>query len=117
MKLEADKYTVEYTRKTRTITFKGVLRLQNKEEYRNISELLSQAASETTGLPLILDMHNLVFLNSSGISSLSMFILKMRKLGKEIHIQGNSSIPWQTKSLKNFQKLYSKVDITFLSDS
>ncbi len=117
MKLEKDKYTIEYVKKERTIVFKGILRLQSKEGYRNISELLSQAAHETTGLPLILDMRSLVFLNSSGISSLSMFVLKMRKLDKEIHILGNSAIPWQTKSLKNFQKLYSKVDITFPSDS
>ncbi len=117
MKLETDKYTVEYIRKNRKITFKGILRLQSKEEYREISELLSQAANETTGLPLVLDMRELVFLNSSGISAFSMFILKMRKLDKDILIEGNESVPWQTKSLKNFQKLYSKVEINFSSDS
>ncbi len=117
MELKADKYTVEYIRKKRIITFKGILRLQSKEEYREISDLLAQAANETTGLPLQLDMSELVFLNSSGISSLSMFILKMRKLDKDILIKGNTFIPWQVKSLKNFQKLYSKVEIIFPSNS
>jgi len=113
MKINTDKYSVEYIRNNRHITFKGILRLQDKDEYREIFELLTQAANETTGLPLQLDMSELVFLNSSGISSLSMFIIKMRKLDKDISIRGSESIPWQIKSLKNFQKLYGKVEITF----
>ena len=91
----------------------GTLRLQDKDEYREIFELLTRAANETTGLPLRLDMKDLVFLNSSGISSLSLFIIRMRKLDKDITIMGSETIPWQMKSLKNFQKLYGKVEITF----
>lgn len=113
MEIKTDKYSVEYLKKDRQITFKGSLRLQDKDEYREIFELLTQAANETTGLPLKLNMGNLKFLNSSGISALSMFIIKMRKLDKDISIKGSKSIPWQIKSLKNFQKLYKKVEITF----
>lgn len=113
MIINRDKYSVEYIRSERQITFKGILRLQDKDEYREIFELLTRAANETTGLPLRLDMSDLVFLNSSGISSLSMFIIKMRKLDKDISIKGSESIPWQIKSLQNFQKLYAKVEITF----
>ena len=113
MEIKTEKYSVEYTKNDRQITFKGILRLQEKDEYREIFELLTQAANETTGLPLKLDMRKLKFLNSSRISALSMFIIKMRKLDKDISIRGNESIPWQMKSLKNFQKLYGKVEITF----
>ena len=113
MEIKTEKYSVEYIRGDRQITFKGILRLQDKDEYREIYELLTRAANETTGLPLRLDMGDLVFLNRSGISALSMFIIKMRKLDKDISIRGSESIPWQVKSLKNFQKLYGKVEITF----
>ena len=113
MEIKTEKYSVEYIRGDRQITFKGILRLQDKDEYREIFELLTQAANETTGLPLRFDMSELVFLNSSGISALSMFIIKMRKLDKDISIRGSESIPWQIKSLQNFQKLYKKVEITF----
>ncbi len=113
MEIKTEKYSVEYIRGDRQITFKGILRLQDKDEYREIYEILTRAANETTGLPLRLDMGDLVFLNSSGISALSMFIIKMRKLDKDISIKGNKSIPWQIKSLSNFQKLYGKVEITF----
>lgn len=113
MIIKTDKYSVEYIRGARQITFKGILRLLGKDEYREIFELLTQAANETTGLPLTLNMSNLQFLNSSGISSLSMFVIKMRQLDKDITIIGSNSIPWQSKSLRNFQKLYKKVVITF----
>ena len=113
MEIKTDKYSVEYMRKNRLITFKGILRLLGKDEYREIFELLTQAANETTGLPLKLDMSKLQFLNSSGISSLSMFIIKMRQLDKDITMIGNNEIPWQEKSLRNFQKLYGKVEIIF----
>lgn len=113
MKIEKDKYIVEYQKKGRLVKMSGTLRLQDKDEYREIFELLTKAANETTGLPLTLDMKELVFLNSSGISSLSLFIIKMRQLDKDISIKGSKSVPWQVKSLSNFQKLYGKVEITF----
>ncbi len=113
MIIKTEKYLVEYIRKDRQITFEGILRLLGKDEYREIFELLTKAANETTGLPLTLDMSKLQFLNSSGISSLSMFIIKMRQLDKDITIIGSNSIPWQSKSLRNFQKLYRKVVINF----
>ena len=113
MEIKTEKYSVEYIRNDREITFKGILRLIGKDEHREIFELLTEAANDTTGLPLTLDMSKLQFLNSSGISSLSMFIIKMRQLDKDITILGSNSIPWQSKSLRNFQKLYKKVVITF----
>jgi len=113
MEIKTDKYSVKYIRGNRQIIFEGILRLLGKDEYREIFDLLTIAANETTGLPLTLDMSKLQFLNSSGISSLSMFVIKMRQLDKDITILGSNSIPWQSKSLKNFQKLYKKVIITF----
>ncbi|MCK5674877.1 MAG: hypothetical protein KAH95_15970 [Spirochaetales bacterium] len=113
MEIKQDNYTIEYKKKDRLVKMSGTLRLQDKDEYREIFELLTKAANETTGLPLTLDMKDLVFLNSSGISSLSLFIIKMRQLDKDISIKGSNTIPWQVKSLSNFQKLYGKVEIIF----
>jgi len=113
MEIKQDKYTIAYKKKDRLVKMSGTLRLQDKDEYRVIFELLTKAANETTGLPLTLDMKGLVFLNSSGISSLSLFIIKMRQLDKDTTIKGSKTIPWQIKSLSNFQKLYGKVEIIF----
>jgi len=113
MEINTDKYSINYIKGKRIIKMSGTLRLQDKDEYREIFDLLTKAANETTGLPLIVDMKDLIFLNSSGISSLSLFIIKMRQLDKDISILGNKEVPWQVKSLSNFQRLYGKVEIIF----
>ena len=110
MKVSGTNYAVEYSRPDNRVTFEGTLRLQGKEEYERIYTLLNTAANEASGI-LELDMRNLRFLNSSGISSLSLFIIQMRKSSRQITIRGNKQISWQAKSLKNFQRLYNKVEI------
>ena len=101
MNIETDTYSVLANRARATIILKGTLRLQGREEYQPIFDLMISAASEATAT-LEIDMQNLVFLNSSGISTLSLFIIEMRKVQKPIRIRGNKSITWQTKSLHNF---------------
>jgi hypothetical protein len=110
VKVEGTNFSVEYFPGENRILFDGSLRLQGKEEYADIYTLLLESASANDA-PLKLDMRGLRFLNSSGISALSLFIIQMRKKNKEITIIGSRSVSWQTKSLRNFQRLYGKVQI------
>ena len=111
MIVTTDKYSVEFKKDDREVILKGTLRLQDKEQYRQIYDILLKSATETSRFPLKINISGLKFLNSSGISSLSLFIIQMRKQEKDIVFLGNKSIPWQVSSLKNFQKLYSKIEI------
>jgi len=55
---------------------------------------------------LTLNLQELEFLNSSGISMLSMFVVKVRDRGvTQLVLQGSNKILWQTKSLRNLQRL------------
>jgi hypothetical protein len=55
---------------------------------------------------IILNLQHLEFLNSSGISMLSKFVIEMRKRQNiQIKILGSTLMPWQGKSLKNLQRL------------
>jgi hypothetical protein len=55
---------------------------------------------------MTLDLRNLAFVNSSGISMLSKFVLSMRKKkGVQLVVLGSNDMPWQGKSLKNLEKL------------
>ena len=64
MEINTDKYSINYIKGKRIIKMSGTLRLQDKDEYREIFDLLTKAANETTGLPLIVDMKDLIFLSS-----------------------------------------------------
>lgn len=53
-----------------------------------------------------INLKDLGFLNSSGISMLSKFVLSLRKKkGIQLIVLGSNDMPWQGKSLKNLEKL------------
>jgi hypothetical protein len=105
MEITHDDYQIRYDATSGTITCQGSFRLRGGEEYEPILELLLSAA-DTRPETLILDVRELKFLNSSGINTLSKFILQVRKnQASQVVIQGSRQHPWQQKSLANFQRL------------
>ncbi|MGK7875312.1 MAG: hypothetical protein AB4426_19040 [Xenococcaceae cyanobacterium] len=97
-------YTVQYDSDSNIVDFTGLLSLGGPKEYAPIADLLKKiTASEPDQITL--NLRKLEFLNSSGISMLSKFVLGLRKK-KEIQlvILGSNEMPWQGKSLKNLQK-------------
>ncbi len=103
-KIEGEDYAVQYDAATATVKFQGELALRGPKEYVPISDLLNDVADSGSEV-ITIDLRELNFLNSSGISMLSKFVLNLRKR-KEIQlvILGSNGVPWQGKSLKNLQK-------------
>lgn len=106
-------YSISYDSDTCTITCNGYFRLRGTEEYAAMMTLLNNVAD--LGLPeLSLDVTGLEFLNSSGINTLSKFVLRLRKSGPvKLKIQASTAYPWQKKSLRNFEKLLPGTDIQY----
>ncbi|MEQ9367246.1 MAG: hypothetical protein RIF32_23645 [Leptospirales bacterium] len=110
MKLKHDNYSAEIIGGD-TVRLSGVFRLQGKEQYLEVLTLLESAIESASG-SLIIDLTDLSFLNSSGVSSLSIFVIQAREAGhKNIKIIGSNKYSWQTKSLKNFQKLWKNIEV------
>lgn len=105
MEIKSDTYSVIYNTETSTIHWEGSLRLSGTEEYAPIIDLLDRAIESQPSI-LTLNLRDLHFLNSSGISMLSKFAIKVRqKKTIKMVVQGSQNIPWQGKSLKNLQRL------------
>ncbi len=101
--LHAD-YEVQYDEPTATVRCSGSFRLHG-DEYQPILDLLVHAA-DAKPVALTLDVRELQFLNSSGINTLSKFILQVRKHNASgVCVLGSTRFPWQEKSLKNLQRL------------
>ena len=102
--IKGQDYLVELNPELVTVTFKGELSLSGPKEYAPIAELLNNiAANEPPNMTL--DLKELAFLNSSGISMISKFVISLRKKKKiQLIILGSKEMPWQNKSLKNLQK-------------
>jgi hypothetical protein len=110
--ITSDEYTVEYDSETHTVALRGTIRLQSTEDYAPVTELLQQAHAAAAGSRLTVDFRQLQFLNSSGISMISKFVINARKQDSvSMLVLGNQEIYWQQKSLINLQKLWPKVQI------
>ena len=113
MEIKDETYTVSYDSETITVNFQGSLRLSGTAEYAPIVELLNDVA-EKEPETITLNLMALEFLNSSGISMLSKFVISVRKKKNiSITVKGANSIPWQGKSLKNLQRLMPNLKLEF----
>lgn len=103
---------VTFSPETATVRFSGALRLANVKAYDDVTKLLGEAAAQVSG-PLTLDFKELRFLNSSGITALSVFVVGARKAGKpQLRLVGAKVNAWQQKSLANFQRLWTDIPLT-----
>jgi hypothetical protein len=104
VEIKTDDYSIWYEEATSTVLFRGFLRLDGIEEYQPVLDLLLTVVEQSPTLTL--NLQELEFLNSSGISMLSMFVVKVRDRGvSQLVLQGSNKILWQTKSLRNLQRL------------
>lgn len=103
--IKGEDYLVFFDETSATVNFKGELSLGGPSEYEPIASLLNTVA-ETNPATITLNLKDLGFLNSSGISMLSKFVLSLRKKkGIQLIVLGSNDMPWQGKSLKNLEKL------------
>jgi hypothetical protein len=111
MEIKDTTYAINYDAASNTVQWRGSLRLGSLDEYAPIMDLMEQASVKDEGT-LTLDLRELAFLNSSGINVLSKFIIKLRKHSVlQVVIHGSQKIPWQTKSLKNLQRLMANLQL------
>jgi hypothetical protein len=97
-----------------TIFFKGALRLSGTEDYAPIFEMLKELLNETVtpAVPIVLDLRELDFLNSSGITMFSRFVIEARShTWIDLQVIASSAVPWHARSLKNLQRLMPALNV------
>ncbi len=110
--IEGENYAIALDEANARLSMTGTLRLNGLDEYAPVSELLGRLLS----LPAAptLDLTCLGFLNSSGIAVLSKFVIEARtRQVAGLTIIGSETIPWQTKSLRNLQRLMPSLTLTW----
>lgn len=108
--LEAGNSKLVFDEGANLITISGSMRLANIQEYEKIKQFLFDSCQ---GLDEVkVDVSGLEFLNSAGITTLSMFILtKKKEANIKVTFVGSKSVFWQEKALENFSKLWSEVNV------
>ncbi len=110
MQVHGNKYQVTYDPQAYTIVCKGILDLRGKDGYKEIADMFENVLDQhDTSTGITLDVRELEFLNSSGITTLGGFIIKLRKkggIGLTVRCAGKHS--WQERSMKGLEKLMSE---------
>jgi len=105
MDIKTDDYSVWYEPTTATVNFQGLLRLAGIPDYEPIIQLLDDVTQQEPAT-ITMNLIELKFLNSSGMSVLSRFVIGVRKKKTtKLVVKGSQNISWQEKSLNNWQKL------------
>lgn len=103
--IKGQDYSILYDPESVTVYFKGELSLGGPADYAPIVQLLDEVANPEPST-ITLNLKKLEFLNSSGISMLSKFVIAVRKKKTiQLLVVGSNDVPWQQKSLKNLEKL------------
>ncbi|NJK99833.1 MAG: hypothetical protein HC838_01505 [Spirulinaceae cyanobacterium RM2_2_10] len=112
-KIETEDYKAYFDPEASQVVLAGFLRLSGIDAYQPIMDLLLAAAEQTESCTV--DLHELEFLNSSGISMLSMFVVRIRdSVTTKLSFVGSKKVLWQVRSLKNLKRLMPNLEITLL---
>ncbi len=88
----------------------GIMRLASPDSYEQVfAGIRSSISAAEAGF--VVDISEVRFMNSSGITALSRLVLLARKHGHPLLIIGSKSISWQTKTLSSLQRLYGKLNV------
>jgi hypothetical protein len=110
--INGESFEVRLEEENFTVFFKGALRLSGMEDYAPILEMLKGTLTNPVA-PIVLDLRELDFLNSSGITMFSRFVIEARdRAGVNLQFIASESIPWQARSLKNLQRLMPSLEIS-----
>ena len=109
--IHGESFEIQLEEENSNVLFKGALRLCGTEDYAPILDMLKETLISPT-TPIVLDLRQLDFLNSSGITMLSRFVMEARgHEGIDIQVLASEAVPWHARSLKNLQRLMPRLSI------
>ncbi|MCZ8240002.1 MAG: hypothetical protein O9310_16385 [Leptospiraceae bacterium] len=113
MEVKTEEYAAYFDEQQQSVVMTGSMRLQNLASYEEIKNVLKEGLDKSS-TKLTIDLRNLNFLNSSGITTLSLFIIEARnKKSTPMKVIASAKIAWQTKSVLNFKKLWNDISLEF----
>ncbi len=87
----------------------GIMRLSSPADYEDRFEPMRKALNHAPSYTI--DVSQVRFLNSSGITSLSRLVLLARAQDKDLVVIGSESVQWHAKTLHLLKRLYARLEV------
>jgi len=113
MKIHNNNYSVEFIPEGKKIVFQGNLRLQSIDKYNEIIDFIFTHYNDSEEL-ITLDLTQLSVLNSSGIASLGMFLIRSRETNRKIKILASKYVYWQSLTIEDFKEIHRNLEIEYV---
>ena len=111
MIIKTEDYSVETSDENKA-KLSGSMRLPSPIGYNEPFSNIKKGIEETNKTYCI-DIQELNYLNSSGITSLARLVILARKLNKSLTITANKSIPWQKRSIQSLTHLWENLSLIY----
>ena len=109
--IHGESFDIRLEEENSTVLFKGALRLCGTDDYAPILDMLKETLV-SPAMPIVLDLRELDFLTSSGITMLSRFVMEARdRPGIDLQVLASEAVPWHARSLRNLQRLMPALSI------
>ncbi len=107
MEIQGPTYSVSYNAGTHTVKYKGVFNIRGSEGYSEITAMLNKIEAQLSPpAEVVLDVREMEFLNSSGITTLGKFVIRLRqKTGVSLTVLCSYKQSWQEYSMKGLERL------------
>ena len=112
MIVKTEDYTIN-AQQLNHVLISGTMRLPSPLSYEKPFSIIKNSLEEATDI-LTINLKDLEYLNSSGLTSFARIIIEARANNKPLKIIINKSIPWQTKTLLSLNKLWD--ELSFVLD-
>ncbi len=112
--ISENKYTITYDPDNAILVFSGSLLLNSAKEYEPILQLLKDSADSQEPNKLDIDLHDLSFMNSSGLNMITKFIMyfnEVKQYKLQLSMIINKDVIWQEKLCTNMKKLLNSLNI------
>ncbi len=107
MEIKEPAYSVLYDAVTHTVKFKGTFNIRGSEGYKEITAMLNKVEAQLSPpAEIVVDVRETEFLNSSGITALGKFTIRLRqKTGVSLTVLCSNKQSWQEYSMKGLERL------------
>lgn len=114
MEFTGDTFRVWRDETTNTLYFQGRLRLNGREAYQPLIDLIDDSIRANPGA-MSWDLRSLEFINGSGLNVIYRAVLQIQSSSQKMAllVKGTDAIAWQQTALPNIKKLMPGVRLAF----